>query len=267
MTNGRCVALRCLLACATIVTIAAPGLAVADAPLPADASPTGLPADVSAASDATKSDDELLPFKLSLPTESDREGWRTAGYRMQLGYAYGRLWGFDGAPNGHTHTAIVRAGMRLDELWSLIASFQFAAANSGVTGLRFAGTLDPTWHLNDSFELAIGLGFGGIVESRTGRPDPNAEQRTTLVQSYTFPSASPSVTACSGVGAAALVRGAYNVVLGPMSAGALALELDGQWTGCVERLGRLEPDTARPIERRQWWPHLAATLGWTFGWR
>jgi hypothetical protein len=43
--------------------------------------------------------------------------------------------------------------------------------------------------------------------------------------------------------------------------------MDGQWTDCVDDSGRLEPDTATPIVRRQWWPHLGGSLIWGILWR
>ena len=42
--------------------------------------------------------DEVLPFKLSLPTEEDAAAWRQAGFRLQLGVGYGMLRGIDGTP-------------------------------------------------------------------------------------------------------------------------------------------------------------------------
>ncbi len=213
--------------------------------------------------------DEEPPFELSLPTQADEEAWRDPGFRLQLGAGYGALLGVGGPPDGRLIGAVVRAGPRLDEDWSLLASFQYAWASKagGLSGLRFAGTLDPTLHVGEHLELAVGVGFGGLVEGNTGRADPDAEQRTALNDSYTWPSAAEPLPRCVGVGAAVLTRASWMIVLGPTSSTGLSAELDGQWTGCVDDLGHVEPDTAQPIVRRQWWPHVGGTLSWMVAWR
>ena len=237
--------------------------------LPANSSATATSTTaVEPAADATADDDDKLPFKLSLPTESDRNQWQQAGFRLEVGYAYGRLAGYGGAPTGtHTHAATVRVGTRLDADWSLLGTFMYAAANTGVSGLRFMGTLDPTFHWGDHLQLAAGLGFGGIVEGRTGRPDPDATQKDGLASSFTFQGAYPPMSSCSGVGVAGLVRAAWMWVIGPLASTGATLQIDGQWTACVENVGKVEVDTGRPITRRQWWPNAGASLGWVIGWR
>jgi hypothetical protein len=215
-----------------------------------------------------RADDEDGPVRFSLATRSDHDAWREPGFRLQLGLAYGELFGLAGAPSGRLLGPVLRVGLRLDDSWSLLASFQYlsASAAGGLSGLRFAGTLDPTWHVAPGFTVAIGLGFGGIVEGRTARPSPDP-QPGTLDASYTFPDASTPLPSCSGVGVAGLARADWMFVLGPRAATGLALEVGGQWTGCVASTGRVEPDTAEPIVRRQWWPHLAVTLAWLVAWR
>ena len=136
-----------------------------------------------------------------------------------------------------------------------------------LSGLRFAGTIDPTWHVTDHLDLAVGFGFGGLVEGTSGRPIPEADQRASLVASYTFPNASLPLSSCSGVGVAGLLRATYMWVLGPLSATGFALQTDGQWTACSERVGAIEPDTARPIVRRQWWADAGGSLTWVISWR
>jgi hypothetical protein len=153
--------------------------------------------------------------------------------------------------------------VRLDKDWSLTTS---AARAGQLSGLRFAGTIDPTWHVTPSIALALGFGFGGIVEAGSTRMDasPLPDEIET---SYTFPDASTPIASCSGVGAAALVRGEWATVLGPRSQLAVALEVVGQWTGCVADSGRVEPDTGEAIVRRQWWPHAGATITVGVAWR
>ena len=150
-------------------------VARADAP-PAPAAPATAP--------AADSDGEA---KLSLPTESDRLAWTRPGFRLGIGLAYGELVGLRGAPSGRLLGVALHAGLRLDADWSLIVSFDYARASAagGLSGLRFAGTLDPTWHVTKQLALAVGFGFGGIVEGRTDRPDVDP-LGSTLDTSYTF---------------------------------------------------------------------------------
>jgi hypothetical protein len=147
-----------------------------------------------------------------------------------------------------------------------VASIQYQLAAGGLSGLRFAGTVDPTWHATRHLSLAIGLGFGGIVEGSNVRRDVDPLP-STLDSSYTFPRASPPLPTCSGVGASGLVRAEWSVVLGPRSATSVSLEALGQWTGCVDDTGRVEPDSGQSIVRRQWWPHLGVIAAWGITWR
>jgi len=240
-------------------------LAAPRAPLPTAASATAESPSAAAAKPA--SDDDGEP-RLSLPTQADRDAWRNSGFRLGLGLVYGRLIGLRGAPSGRLIGPTVRVGLRLDQSWSILASFQYAAASQpgGLSGLRFAGTLDPTWHVTPSISLAVGFGFGGIVEGRTGRMDADPLP-STIDTSYTFPDSRHPVASCSGVGAAGLVRGEWAYVLGPRTQTSVALEVVGQWTGCVDDTNRIEPDTGTAIVRRQWWPHTGVTLAWGVAWR
>jgi len=216
---------------------------------------------------AGANDDEGTP-KLSLATEGDREAWRRSGFRLGLGLSYGELAGLEGAPSGRLLGFLLRLGVRLDPDWSLLVSLQYARASSssGLSGLRFSGTIDPTWHATSHLSLAVGLGFGGIVEGSTNRPDVNPLPGT-LDTSYTFPGASPPLPSCSGVGVAALARAEWSIVLGPRSATSFGLEAVGQWTGCVDDTGHVDPDTGQAIVRRQWWPHAGGSATWGITWR
>jgi hypothetical protein len=187
---------------------------------------------------------------------------------MGLGASYGELVGLEGAPSGRLLGFLLRLGVRLDSDWSLVGSFQYARATAagGIDGLRFAGTLDPTWHVTNHLSLAIGLGFGGIVEGSTSRPDV-APMPGGLGTSFTEPSPGPPLPSCSGVGVAALARAEWTIVLGPRSATSFALEAVGQWTGCVDDTGHPNFDTGQEIVRRQWWPHTGGTFQWGFTWR
>jgi hypothetical protein len=222
----------------------------------------------SSAAAAAQIEDEDGEPRLSLPTAADRAAWQTSGFRLGLGLVYGRLVGLRGAPSGRLLGPTIRIGVRLDSSWSTFASFQYAAASKGggLSGLRFAGTIDPTWHVTPSLSVALGFGFGGIVEGVTGRMDAEPLP-STLDTSYTFPDARPPIASCSGVGAAGLARVEWTYVLGPRSQTGIAVEAVGQWTGCVDDTNRVEPDTGTAIVRRQWWPHTGATVAWGITWR
>ena len=164
---------------------------------------------------------------------------------------------------------VLHAGIRLDADWSLMSTFQYAQVKqtNGIDGLRFSGTIDPTWHITPSWSVAIGMGFGGIVEGRTARPDMTTAQvggETDV--SYTFTSARPPLPSCSGVGVSALARVEWMYVLGPRAATSIAFEMLGQYTACVQNVG-LDVDTAQPIVYRQYWPNVGGTLTWGVTWR
>ena len=148
-----------------------------------------------------------------------------------------------------------------------MTSFQYGIASGGIVGMRFSGTLEPTWHVYGGWEVALGAGFAGIVEGNSGRLETDAAQRNELVASYTFDDNSKLLRACSGVGAAALARVGWTWVIGHLAATTFSAQVDGQWTGCQEDTGRVEPDTATAIVRRQWWGHLGRALTWTVAWR
>ena len=178
------------------------------------------------------------------------------------------MHGLRGAPSGRLLGPELHAGLRLDKDWSIYASFQYASASEakGLSGLRFAGTVDPTWHVTPALALAIGFGFAGIVEGRTNRKDPDP-LGSTLSTSYTFGSSMHPLPSCSGVGAAGLVRATYGYIMGPRATFNIEAEVFGQYTACVDRTGIVEPDTAQPIVREQYWPHVGFTLAGGFTWR
>ena len=215
---------------------------------------------------ATGTKDDDSPPRFSLPTQSDRDAWLRGGFRLSLGLTYGRFVGLEGAPGGRLLGPTVRGGLRLDADWSLFASFQYNGVSSGsLSALRFAGTIDPTWHATRHLSLAFGLGFGGIIEG-FNRSDVEP-LRDTIQTSYTFPRTTPLLPNCVGVGLAGLTRAEWAFVLGPRTATNLGLEVLGQWTACVDETGRVEPDSGQAIVRRQYWPHVGVTGTWSFTWR
>lgn len=227
--------------------------------------PPGTPPIDRAHAPATEAEKEGPP-RLSLPTEADREAWKRDGFRLGIGVRYGRLIGVSGAPSARLIGATVRVGLRLDAAWSLLGSFQYDVAAQGLSGLRFSGTIDPTWHATAHLSLALGLGYAGISGGTTGRADI-APLPESLSTSYTFPSSNPPMPRCSGGGVTALSRVEWSIVLGPRTSTSLSLEGMGQWTGCVDPTGLVEPDTGQAVVRRQWWPHLGVVGTWGIMWR
>jgi len=257
-----------LAAASALLPLLSAGVVAAQAPSPAPPAPVTAAAPVTAPATTPPPADDDGPPRLSLPTEGDREAWKKSGFRLGLGLTYGRLVGLQGAPSGRLLGPTFRFGLRLDAGWSIMTSFQYASASAagGLSGLRFAGTIDPTWHATPHLSLAVGVGFGGIVEGPTGRPDISPLPNT-LNSSYTFPSAGPPLPSCSGVGAAGLVRAEWSIVLGSRALTSFSVEALGQWTGCVSDTGHVEPDSGQAIVRRQWWPHVGATGTWGVTWR
>ena len=187
-----------------------------------------------------------------------------AGSGWASGLAYGQLVGLRGAPSGRLIGPKLRVGLRLDADWSLFASFQYAGASApgGLSGLRFAGTVDPTWHVTRHLSLALGFGFGGIVEG-VHRADPTP----TRCPERSRPRTRSPTRARRWRAAAASARRVWRAPSGRTCSGrarrpASASRSIGQWTGCVDDTGRVEPDTGKAIVRRQWWPHTGAVGTW-----
>jgi hypothetical protein len=206
--------------------------------------------------------------KTSIALESDEDAWQRSGFRLGLGLAYGDLYGLRGPPSGRLLGPLVHVGLRLDRDWSIYSTFDYESASrrGGLSGLRFAGTIDPTWHVARHFALGVGFGFGGFVEGHTGRADAEP-LGSTLDTSYTFTNAEMPIASCSGVGASGLVRGTYSHVIGPRAELVVELEIIGQETKCIEPTGTVEPDTAQPIVREQYWSHAGAQMIWGVTWR
>lgn len=216
-------------------------------------------------SDATRA----VEPKRSLPIESDAEGWASSGFRMALGYAYGWERGFEGLPDTISHAFVVRAGARIDQDWSLLGTLQYAIADGDLSALSYLVTIDPTWHVGPGFELAIGLGFGGLVGAYSDQPYPNPdlEDLYELEHSLTLPDATHPIDSCDARGPAALGRVGWRLVLDEIWSVALHLEGHLRWMACEAPSGELADDTGEAIVARQWWGFSGVNLGLTFGWR
>ncbi len=224
-----------------------------------------LPQVAQAEEDQAKEDD--FKFVVSLPTVEDEAAWQTPGFRLELGYGYGGLWGGATAPDGDSHAALIRPGVRLDGPWSLYTSLAYAVATGGLSGAQYAVTVEPVFHLSDAVRLGAGVGFGGIVEVPGARQEPNATLRDGLVANQTMSSEDPPLPGCVGAGPVALARLEWWTVLGPLSSFGLSFEGGWQRTGCESDTGRVEPDTGKAIVRRQWWSHQSWRTSILVGWR
>lgn len=245
-----------LVLAASALCVAAPS-AAAGAPPSVDA-----PLNVDATETTTAAEPEV---KTSLRTETDEEAWGSSGFRVGLGYSFEGLIGPGDVPSGPTHSALVRLGIRLDPDWSLFGTLRYGVLPGTVPMLRFSGTLEPTIHLGDALAVGLGLGLGGIVHPNTGARTP--EPNDPLIAPLTLPEPTPLLGSCSGTGVIALARAEYTFRVGELFAMGPAVQADVQWTGCVQTLLRVDPDSGEPIVIKQFWRHIGAGVSWVFWWR
>jgi len=207
------------------------------------------------------SEDDYV-VRLSLPTESDFEAWASEGLRIRLGYAHGWLGSFGPSVPSTDNGALVMAQIRLDRWWSVAATAEYAIAGGDLTGLRWAATLEPTLHPWRGLSLALGIGYGGLIVSRTrfaARPGGSEVATRTLADSE-------KVNNCQGGGLTTLARAEYLVVVGPIFSTGPFVQGQGQWTRCEEAAG-VNAETGLQIARVQWWKHAGGSLGWWLAWR
>ena len=132
---------------------------------------------------------------IATPGAAPAFGWASAS-RTAIWSARGRAERpAAGIPVAARHSArprLVAAG---------VVPVRAASTAGGLDGLRFSGTLDPTWHVTSHLSLAVGLGFGGIVEGSTSRPEVDAAAGLALTLVH-LSERSPPLPSCSGVGVA-----------------------------------------------------------------
>ena len=96
---------------------------------------------------------------------------------------------------------------------------------------------------------------------------PSPEPADPLIASLTLPDTTRLLGACSGTGVIATLRAEYTFLVGELFATGPALTADVQWTGCVETLTRVDPDTGAAIVLRQYWRHASLGASWMVWWR
>jgi hypothetical protein len=240
--------------------------AAGSAASPASAGSAGSGAGVVVLPAAVVMKEEDAEPKLSLPTESDRVAWTKSGFRMGLALSVGELRGIRGVPNASIIGVLLHAGIRLDKDWSLMSTFSYGQQSGGLSGLRAAGTIDPTWHVTRALSLAVGFGFSAMVNARTKLPDADPLPGS-LDSTYTFPSSTHPMSLCSGNGVTALARATYSWVIGPRGSAFLEADAIGQYTECIDPTGNVDPDNAQPILRIQYWAQDGFTINGGFAWR
>lgn len=208
-----------------------------------------------------------VDYERSLPLESDAQGWERPGFRFALGYSFELQHGLQGVPPAKVHNLVIRGGARLDGAWSLLATFDYGFMDGALSGIRYAVTLDPTWHPIPHLSLALGFGFGGILGGSNERFDWMRDDPSQgLVAAYTEPNAHVALEACDGTGPTALVRAEWAWVLDDIWSIAVQIEGRGFWVAC-ESEASYDEETFMPILHRQYWPLLGGSLGLVFEWR
>lgn len=202
-------------------------------------------------------------LKSSLELETPEEAWRESGFRVGLGYAFDEVFGAEGVPGGAHHSAVLRLGVRLDEQWSLLGTFRYGVRFSEFGGMRFAATLEPTLHLTHAWTVALGAGIGGFIIGDTGEPLP----RVQIVATYTLPATTPLVSACEGAGLIAVARSEYAIFVSPLFSMGPAIQVDAQWTPCIDQLNVADIDTGEAINFKQYWRNYGLSVAWLFWWR
>ncbi len=233
--------------------VLAPGVALAQEGAPP----------VSQTTAATPEDDDP-PIRLSLPTEEDIVSWQRPGFRMQLGYGQSRLSGRGPAYSLMTHTIVVRPEVRLDEYWSLAATFNYGISTGGFEGLRWSATLEPVLWVTRGFSVAVGLGYGGIIGN-----DPNSFEDDFGGSRFSRDrSQDEESSSCDGSGLVGTGKAHYMFVVGPLFSTGPYGQLEAQWTDCRQSsFGRINLETGREIHDSQSWTHLGFTVGWLLAWR
>lgn len=203
--------------------------------------------------------------KLSLPTESDYELWRSPGLRVQLGYGYGRQTPFDAGVGFSSHQISFRPAVRLSERWSLAIAMSYSVARGDFSGLKWSVTVEPTFHPVEALGISLGLGYGGMLgdrmDYRSGVIEPTDASFSRTADAGEW------LQGCDGSGAAGLLRVEYLFVVGALFASGPYVQGDVQQTRCAEGRGGLNIETGESTAVYQWWAHRGWTLGWWLAWR
>jgi hypothetical protein len=249
-------------ALAALLLLPALALAEPDAtPAPAAAVPEDQGDDRTAAEREGVTDDGYR-VSLSLPTEDDRGSWTRPGLRVDLAVGYGVLLPSGPSPRVGAVSFQFRPRLRIDDLWSIAATFGYGLARGDYDGVRYSALIEPVFHPLPSLGVSLGVGYAGF--SVFG--DFGAQGGAGEVASRTVGDGE-RLASCAGGGWMSQARVEYLAVVGPLFSTGPYLTADGQWTGCEESAGQKSLETGEAIVRRQWWLHLGGSLGWWLSWR
>ena len=202
--------------------------------------------------------------KESLPRGPVAEAWTSPGFRLGLGVLAGPIVGQDRAPSATAVGVTVHAGWRFGALFSLATAFSYEALFGSLGGLRYAVTLEPTWHPFPGVYLAVGAGYAGV----TGTPKavgPDGFTATAPGRPLASFGRELVERDCERGGVVALLRAGYNFRLGRVGATGPSASFATQAIPCIESYWSDEKLLLEEVT--DWWPHLVFSLGWTFLWR
>ncbi|MGI5861334.1 MAG: hypothetical protein ACOX6T_04655 [Myxococcales bacterium] len=252
--------MRSLIIAACLVALV-PGFALAGEPEQAP-KPSESPSRLQAEREAVE--DDGYEVRLSLPTEDDRAAWLQPGLRVELAIEYGVLLPHGPAPRIGGFTAHVRPRLRIDELWSIAATFGYTVVRGDYQGVRWSAVVEPIFHPIPSLGISLALGYGGLSVTRTSGSFPVGSSTETGSRTL---SDGERLYACSGGGWVSQARVEYLAVVGPLFSTGPYLVADGQWTGCEQSFGKIDRETGEQAMGRQWWLSLGGAIGWWLSWR
>lgn len=193
--------------------------------------------------------------RFSLPQGSVDDAWASPGFRLGLGFGVGGLWGSARSAGGTLIGGTIRAAWRFGPRLSLASTFFYGALSGDLDAMRYAITVEPTWHPERGLSLGLGVGYGGLIgdvsESlRENEPGFGSVSR----------GEEPTISHCEAGGIVGVARISYLFRLGRV--GSTGPQATGivQWTRCTDTAG----DDREIV---QWWTHLGFSLAWTFSWR
>ena len=205
--------------------------------------------------------DEVRPpfFTESDLILSDGARWRSAGFRLGLGYYQSVMRGLGSTPSGEVNGVEIGLSARLDPDWSIDGEVRYGLGGGGLGGLVFSGMLSGAWHWFN-LSAALGVGVAGHIEQSESRPDPYPVLMNEVVASYTLPERQPPLAQCVGFGPMTGLKISYHLPISQITAVHIGIRADLARVTCEQDTERVEPDTAQGIVIRQYWTR------WSWSW-
>lgn len=205
--------------------------------------------------------------RVSLHQGTVADAWASPGFRLGLAFSAGGLWGEQGAADATVVGATIRAGWRFNRRFSLLSAFTYHVLLGDLVGLRYAITLEPTWHPVAGLSLGIGVGYAGIVGQRDDNYGPLAGSEGRETQPGVYAPPDPiTLSDCNGGGIVGVLRAGYLFRIGRVGSTGPIASFFAQGSRCVadDEWGY---ESSYDRELVDWWPHLGFSLAWTFLWR